>query len=729
MSPGAPPHVRRTLDGYDRNMTRIWLTVAQLAFCCAIISGCSHATQSADSDASAAPDAPSATSVAELSSPVADTSSPADEATGAATSATMSPDAIASATESPTAVAVASSVPAVTTASPAPTQTPTSTPTPEPTQNPNLLTYARGAFVRSWTVGDAASGFASMAAQNPTRVDRKSAALPQLVYELPAVAHIDAFGIDAVEQSDPTTKIRFEISTTDPKTFTDAGTIALAGTSASAKPSTILTGPFTARWVRVTIDMKPGATTYVNSISATGTVTVPHAPFAGRWAMASSPAATGDRIFEGTNGTTIVPGEPSGNGEAATFEDRGGVLGGSCNRDYGPWRGPIVDGRAMLGGADALQVVANGALLVGEVGGYPIVAQRVKNAQTCDVAPRGNGPEVAVIKRNPTTRTSESDPAVVSGHRFTTVFLFGLRAEDLTHAHAAMLAYDCKADDDLSPSTYGFMPYAFTSQNSGASGARGSVLKVADSSALGSVDPHDHAHYFDARAYLANQNQQIGDSDIMKTDDAHWCGLLFAKNLKGASGWVHAYARYGRGVITFTGFDTDDLDRRIAPAMKLAKLDYDYSPSVPLPCSAKVALDPLGPPKPGLAPAPPPPKKSIATQLENGGRARIYGIHFDVASARIQTRSEGTIAEIASVLKAHGSWRMRVEGHTDSDGDAASNLTLSIARAKSVVADLGKHGIVTSRLVAAGYGSTRPVASNATAGGKALNRRVELVRL
>jgi outer membrane protein OmpA-like peptidoglycan-associated protein len=72
---------------------------------------------------------------------------------------------------------------------------------------------------------------------------------------------------------------------------------------------------------------------------------------------------------------------------------------------------------------------------------------------------------------------------------------------------------------------------------------------------------------------------------------------------------------------------------------------------------------------------------------------------------------------------------MRVEGHTDSDGDAASNLTLSIARAKSVVADLGKHGIETSRLVAAGYGSTRPVASNATVAGKALNRRVELVRL
>ncbi len=692
--------------------------------------------------------------MAEVSPPADETEAEASATPSPDAIASSSPDAIASATGSPVANAAASSVLAVATASPPPTPTPTSTPTPEPTQNPNLLTYARGAFLRSWTIGDATAGFASMAALNPTRVTRNSAALPQIVYELPAVAHIDAFGIDASDRTDPATKVHFEISSTDPKTFTNAGTIAFAGTSADASPSPTLTGPFTARWVRVTIDMKPGASTYVNSISAIGTVTVPHVPFAGRWEMAYSPAATEDRIFSGENGVTLVPGEPIGNGEAATFEDRGGVLGGSCNRDYGPWRGPIVDGRAMLGGADALQVVANGALLVGEVGGYPIVAQRIKVAATCDVGPRGSGPEIVVIKRNPTTRTSESDPKVVAGHRFTTVFLFGLRAEDLANAHAAMLAYDCKADDDLSPdqqkllldfvasghvlmirdaddcthSTYGFMPYAFTSQNSGASGARGTVLKVADSSALGSVDPHDRAHYFDARAYLAATNQQIGDSDIMKTDDAHWCGLLFAKNLKGASGWVHAYARFGRGVITFTGFDTDDLDNHIAPAMKLAKLDYDYSPNTPLPCSAKVALDPEGPPKPALAPAPPP-KKSIATQLEHGGRARIYGIHFDVASARIQPRSEATIAEIASVLEAHKNWRMRVEGHTDSDGDAASNVTLSIARAKSVVTDLGKHGIATSRLVAAGYGSSRPVATNATDAGKALNRRVELVRL
>ena len=93
-------------------------------------------------------------------------------------------------------------------------------------------------------------------------------------------------------------------------------------------------------------------------------------------------------------------------------------------------------------------------------------------------------------------------------------------------------------------------------------------------------------------------------------------------------------------------------------------------------------------------------------------------------------RSEATIAQIAQVLRTNPSWRMRVEGYTDSDGGAASTYDLSDRRAHAVVADLVKrYKISASRLVAAGFGLTHPVAPNATAGGKALNRRVELVRL
>jgi outer membrane protein OmpA-like peptidoglycan-associated protein len=111
-------------------------------------------------------------------------------------------------------------------------------------------------------------------------------------------------------------------------------------------------------------------------------------------------------------------------------------------------------------------------------------------------------------------------------------------------------------------------------------------------------------------------------------------------------------------------------------------------------------------------------------------RVRVYGIHFDVDSAHIQPQSEATIAQIAQVLRANPRWRLRVEGYTDSDGGAAYNQGLSDRRAHAVVNDLvSRYGIARARLTAAGYGLTHPVASNDTEAGKALNRRVELVRL
>lgn len=127
----------------------------------------------------------------------------------------------------------------------------------------------------------------------------------------------------------------------------------------------------------------------------------------------------------------------------------------------------------------------------------------------------------------------------------------------------------------------------------------------------------------------------------------------------------------------------------------------------------------------GVAP-PAAAKKQLTTQK----RIRIYGIHFDVDSAHIQPRSEPVIAEIAQTMRETPSLRFQVEGHTDSDGGAAYNLKLSQRRAQAVVDDLvSRYHIARSRLVAKGFGLTKPVASNATAAGKALNRRVELLRI
>jgi outer membrane protein OmpA-like peptidoglycan-associated protein len=69
--------------------------------------------------------------------------------------------------------------------------------------------------------------------------------------------------------------------------------------------------------------------------------------------------------------------------------------------------------------------------------------------------------------------------------------------------------------------------------------------------------------------------------------------------------------------------------------------------------------------------------------------------------------------------------KIRVEGHTDNVGSAPYNKDLSERRAASVVRYLAEKGVPRARLDAAGYGFERPVASNATALGRAKNRRVE----
>lgn len=82
------------------------------------------------------------------------------------------------------------------------------------------------------------------------------------------------------------------------------------------------------------------------------------------------------------------------------------------------------------------------------------------------------------------------------------------------------------------------------------------------------------------------------------------------------------------------------------------------------------------------------------------------------------------------MLRQHGDLRLRIEGHTDSVGDAATNQALSERRAASVRQFLiQNHGIDAGRLEAAGLGQTQPVDSNDTPEGRQNNRRVELVRL
>jgi outer membrane protein OmpA-like peptidoglycan-associated protein len=118
----------------------------------------------------------------------------------------------------------------------------------------------------------------------------------------------------------------------------------------------------------------------------------------------------------------------------------------------------------------------------------------------------------------------------------------------------------------------------------------------------------------------------------------------------------------------------------------------------------------------------------LKKQLASEGRARVYGILFDLDSATIKAESKPVLEEVLGLLKGEPSWKLTIEGHTDSTGISDHNLKLSLQRADAVKAYLLGAGITAARLQTRGFGSAKPVADNATEMGRAQNRRVELVR-
>lgn len=101
-------------------------------------------------------------------------------------------------------------------------------------------------------------------------------------------------------------------------------------------------------------------------------------------------------------------------------------------------------------------------------------------------------------------------------------------------------------------------------------------------------------------------------------------------------------------------------------------------------------------------------------------------ITFSTGSANIQSQFNQTLSSVALVLKKYSRTSISIIGHTDSDGSAASNQSLSISRARSVAGVLNARGVAGTRLLVNGMGESHPVSSNATSAGKAQNRRVEL---
>jgi len=102
-------------------------------------------------------------------------------------------------------------------------------------------------------------------------------------------------------------------------------------------------------------------------------------------------------------------------------------------------------------------------------------------------------------------------------------------------------------------------------------------------------------------------------------------------------------------------------------------------------------------------------------------------IRFESGRSNLDPDSAGLLDRLVEIALRCPTANIEVAGHTDADGDTATNQTLSEKRAQAVVDYLVKPGLPASRFSAIGYGSTQPVAANDTDEGKARNRRIEFV--
>jgi outer membrane protein OmpA-like peptidoglycan-associated protein len=101
-------------------------------------------------------------------------------------------------------------------------------------------------------------------------------------------------------------------------------------------------------------------------------------------------------------------------------------------------------------------------------------------------------------------------------------------------------------------------------------------------------------------------------------------------------------------------------------------------------------------------------------------------LYFETGSARLRPESKARLNEFAGALAANRDAHVMVNGYTDDHGNAASNIRLSQERANAVKADLVSKGIAADRMTVQGYGEESPVADNATAAGRGLNRHVSI---
>jgi len=121
---------------------------------------------------------------------------------------------------------------------------------------------------------------------------------------------------------------------------------------------------------------------------------------------------------------------------------------------------------------------------------------------------------------------------------------------------------------------------------------------------------------------------------------------------------------------------------------------------------------------------------ALERSLQESGKADIYSIYFSFNSDEIREESEQTLKDIGALMRKHPDWKLSIHGHTDNIASDAYNLDLSRRRAAAVTKALtARHSVDGGRLSSVGHGESMPKDTNETLEGRALNRRVELIRM
>lgn len=116
----------------------------------------------------------------------------------------------------------------------------------------------------------------------------------------------------------------------------------------------------------------------------------------------------------------------------------------------------------------------------------------------------------------------------------------------------------------------------------------------------------------------------------------------------------------------------------------------------------------------------------IAKQTARGEVVTFGDVLFEVGKANVNPAAYANLDKLATYLKQNPERKVLIEGFTDSTGSDQLNLRLSQARADAVARQLTNRGVAYDRITTHGYGKEFPVASNANATDRALNRRVEV---